>query len=300
MSDAPESANRPRVFLIGNPDKASVSEAMKRVADILSPHACIVGRALAHEADQLETVRPDLVVVLGGDGTMLAVARALGEHQVPLLGVNLGKLGYLAEFGIGDLEDHIQEILDDSRHVSEGPMLTVNIQRDDEQTFASLAMNDCVVHAGTPYRMIELAIFADGQPLTSLAADGLIISTPIGSTAHNMAAGGPIIQNGVDAVAVTPICPHSLSHRPLVLRATQTIEVIGVRVNEGTTVAVDGQVSWPFHESDRLIVRAFDHRFKLVRHPGQSRWHPLLTKLKWGVRPDGRPQQGSDPNGTAP
>jgi NAD+ kinase len=285
MPDSAQSSRKPRVFLIGNPDKDLAASTMQRVEEIVSRHACVVGKRLASPSEDVLSVETDLIIVLGGDGMMLSVARSLGTRQVPLVGVNMGKLGYLAEFGVDDLEDHIEQILENSKHVRDGMMQHVSIYRDDVAQFSSLAMNDCVVQAGPPYRMIELAVFADGQPLTSLAADGLIISTPIGSTAHNMAAGGPIVQNGVDAVVITPICPHTLSHRPLVLRSDQLVEVVGVRVNEGTTVAVDGQTSWPFQEADRLVVRAFEHRFKLVRHPGQSRWHTLITKLNWGMRP---------------
>lgn len=285
MTRSGEPTRRPRVLLIGNPDKDSVAVTMQRVEQIVSRHACVVGKALAYPGPDVLDVPADLIVVLGGDGMILAMVRALGPRQVPLVGVNLGKLGYLAEFGVQDLEDHIEQILEDSKHVRDGLMQHVSVYRDDAEQFSSLAMNDCVVQAGPPYRMIELAIFADGQPLTSLAADGLIISTPIGSTAHNMAAGGPIVQNGLDAMVITPICPHTLSHRPLVLRSDQTVDVIGVRVNDGTTVAVDGQTSWPFQEADRLVVRAYEHRFKLVRHPEQSRWHTLVTKLNWGMRP---------------
>ena len=291
MTDSTHPSDRPRVFLIGNPDKPAAVDALQQVEQIVAARAQIVGKVLAHHTEELLSAEPDLVVVLGGDGMMLAVARALGTRQVPLVGVNLGKLGYLAEFGVQDLADHIDQILQDSQHVSDGMMLDVRIEGDDEPPFTSLAMNDCVVQSGPPYRMIELAVFADGEALTSLAGDGLIISTPIGSTAHNMAAGGPIVQNGVDAVVITPICSHSLANRPLVLRSSQAIDVIGVRVNEGTTVTVDGQISSPFRENDRLVVRAFDHRFRLVRHPGQSRWHTLLTKLKWGVRPESPPRR---------
>ncbi|MBN1344215.1 MAG: NAD(+)/NADH kinase [Phycisphaerae bacterium] len=282
---------KPRVLLIGNSAKTSVTETMQRVEQIVAPHACIVGKVLGQHTDELIMGDPDLIVVLGGDGMMLAVGRAMGDRQVPMVGVNLGKLGYLAEFAVQDLADHIEQILDDSEHVSTGMMLDARVESDGVQRFHSPAMNDCVVQAGPPYRMVELAVFVDEEPLTSLAADGLIVSTPVGSTAHNMAAGGPIVQRGVDALVVTPICPHSLAHRPLVLRGTQAIEVIGVRVNEGTTIAVDGQISTPFKESDRLVIRAFEHRFKLIRHPDQTRWHTLLTKLKWGTRPEARSQR---------
>ncbi len=288
MTDQNSHTDKPKAFLIGNPDKDRVAESLENVEDIVSDHACIVGKALTKDTNIVAEASPDMVVVLGGDGMILSVVRAMGRRQVPIVGVNLGKLGYLAEFGVDDLADHISEIVKDSLHVSEGMMLDVAIHRGDEVIFSNLAMNDCVVQAGPPFRMIELAVFAEGQPLTNLAADGLIFSTPIGSTAHNMAAGGPILQRGLDAVVMTPICPHSFAHRPLVLRSTQAIEVIGIRVNEGTTVSLDGQISTPLCELDRLVIRTFDHRFKLVRHPGQTRWHTLITKLKWGTRPEGR------------
>ncbi len=288
MSESPSACDRPRVFLIGNPTKTSVADTMQRVEDIVSKHACVVGKILAQKTDELIRSEPDLVIVLGGDGMMLAVARMLGERQVPLLGVNLGKLGYLAEFGVEDLEDHIREILSDSRYVSQGMMLQVRIERQGKRVFESISMNDCVVQAGPPYRLIELEVIVDGQPLTMLAGDGLIFSTPVGSTAHNMSAGGPILQAGVEAIVMTPICPHSLANRPLVLRGSQQIEVVGSRVNEGTMVSIDGQISTAFRADDRLLIRAFDHRFQLIRHPGQNRWHTLITKLKWGSRPEGR------------
>jgi NAD+ kinase len=286
MASTPSTSSTPRVFLIGNPAKSSVTHAMEQVEKLLAPHAQIVGKAIAHHTSELAASEPDMVVVLGGDGMILGVARALGARQIPLVGVNLGKLGYLAEFGLQDFQDHLEQILFDPSNISTGMMLDVSLDRRSRQDFRSLAMNDCVVQAGPPYRMVELIVMADGEPLTSVAGDGLIISTPIGSTAHNMAAGGPIVEDGVDAIMITPICAHSFAHRPLVLRAGQIIDVIAVRANDGTTVAIDGQISVPFHIGDHLSVRASDHRFKLVRHPGQSRWHTLVTKLKWGVRPE--------------
>jgi NAD+ kinase len=286
MTRSGDMKNEPRVFLIGNPGKPSVAQALDQVEQIVSRHARVVGKLLSHPSGDLNEAQPDLVVVLGGDGMMLGVARALGSRQVPLVGVNLGKLGYLAEFSLKDLEDHFGQIVTDPSPLSEGMMLDAAVYHRSQPVFRSLAMNDCVVQAGPPYRMVELAVMADSQPLTSVLGDGLIVSTPIGSTAHNMSAGGPIVENGVNALVITPICPHSLAHRPLVLRADQAIDVIATRANEGTTVAIDGQFSVPLHVGDHLSVHTSEQRFKLVRHPGQTRWNTLLTKLKWGVRPE--------------
>ncbi len=289
MTSTARHQTEPRVFLIGNPDKSSAASAMEEIERIITPYARVVGRILARPTPELLATEPDLIIVLGGDGMILGVARSLGDRQVPIVGVNLGKLGYLAEFGLSDVEDHIAQILRDPTPISEGMMLEACVRRDGREYFRSMAMNDCVVQAGPPYRMVELAILADGHALTSMVGDGLIISTPIGSTAHNMAAGGPIVESMVEAVVITPICPHSFAHRPLVLRSTQTIDVIAVRANDGTTVAIDGQISVPLRVGDHLSLVASRHKFKLVRHPGQSRWHTLLTKLKWGLRPETAP-----------
>jgi len=286
MSDSRNDTRPRRVVLIGNPDKPHVAKAMQQVKAVIARRAEVVGEALTHQSPTLLDAAPDIVVVLGGDGMILGVIRGMGGRQIPVVGVNLGKLGYLAEFALKDFEEHIDQILADSTHVSEGMMLDVSVFRNERRVFSSLAMNDCVVQAGPPYRMVELAVLADSSPLTRVAGDGLIISTPIGSTAHNMAAGGPIVENGVEGIVITPICPHSLAHRPLVLKANQVIDVIATRANDGTTLTIDGQISVPFHMGDCLSVSASPHKFKLVRHPGQGRWHTLVTKLKWGVRPE--------------
>ena len=143
-------------------------------------------------------------------------------------------------------------------------------------------MNDCVIQAGPPFRMIELAVSVDGAELTRFAGDGLIIATPGGSTAHNMSAGGPILQPGLDAIVITPICPHSLTFRPIAVEGDSIIRVVATAVNEGTTARVDGQVSTVFHAGDELIVKRSHQSFQLVRNRANPPWHTLVTKLHWG------------------
>jgi len=177
---------------------------------------------------------------------------------------------------------HLEAILDDPGIVSVRMMLEATIRRADGRQEKSLAVNDCVVHAGPPYRMIELAIAVDGHHLTNFGGDGLVVATPSGSTAHNMSVGGPIVQADVGALIVTPISPHSLTHRPLVVADRSTIEVSARQANQGTTVVVDGQVPLPLAVRDLLVVRRAGANFQLVHNPAQPRWYTLTKKIRWG------------------
>lgn len=273
---------RPRVAIIRNPDKPDAEATLASVVQDVSTRADVVTTGVLDEAESLASQRLDRVIVLGGDGSILAVARALADRQTPIVGVNFGKLGFLAEFSVEELAEQLEPILSDDRIVSRRMMLETAIARNGDQIARSLAANDCVVRAGPPYRMIDLAITVDGEHLTHLSGDGLVLATPSGSTAHNMSAGGPIVQPGTHGIVLSPISPHSLTHRPLVVAGDATIEVIASRVNPGTTVVIDGQVSLPLAQRDRLTVHRADHDFQLVRNPAQPKWHTLTAKLGWG------------------
>jgi len=153
------------------------------------------------------------------------------------------------------------------------------------QRFHSVAINDVFINAGPPFRTIELKISVDGQPLAGCVSDGLIISTPTGSTAYNLSAGGPILSPKIEAIAITPICPHSLSFRPIVINANSKIEVLGLRVNKGTTVSVDGQVSKKLSVGDIVRVEKAGNNFLIVNNPIRSQWDTLATKLSWAEKP---------------
>lgn len=274
-----------RVFLIGNPDKPSIHQKVEELAEWVRQRARLVGTALSWPQPLRFTEQPDLIIVLGGDGTLLGVARSLGERQLPIAGVNLGKLGYLAEFSIEELRNSFDQILTDPACISPRPILEVTILRKGKARFQDLAINDCVIHAGPPFRMIELSVRVNDHDLTTLAGDGLVIATPGGSTAHNMSAGGPIIQGRVEAIVLTPLCPHSLTHRPVVVEASARIEVLPRRVNQGTTASLDGQVSSPLAVGDQLLARRYEHKFLLIRNPAYPPWNTLITKLGWGQVP---------------
>ncbi|MBN1488903.1 MAG: NAD(+)/NADH kinase [Phycisphaerae bacterium] len=280
------SANRKlRIYLVGNPAKPRVNEVQAALAHDLAPSVEVVGSGTTDDLSAVAGLAPDLVVVLGGDGTLLSIARGLGAHQIPIAGVNFGKLGFLAEFDIEEVKTYLESLVGEAPAYSERKMLEVTVRGADVAPHTELAVNDCVVHAGPPFRMITLAVRVDGELLTEMVGDGLILSTPCGSTAHNMSAGGPILLPGARGIVVTPLCPHSLTHRPLVVEASAVIEVTALRCNPGTTVSLDGQVSLPLCEGDAVAARCSPHRLKLVVRPGRPRWHTLITKLGWGRAP---------------
>ena len=275
-----------RVFLLGNPDKPQVEPTINDLRSWLPNHAEVIGHEIVRSAKALMEAEADFVIVVGGDGTILGAARSMGKDQKPIIGLNQGKLGFLAEFSLEELKEQIEQILSDATLVRERTILDVGITRTHTSAaFHSLALNDCVIHTGPPYRMFQLVVRIDGQRLTEVRGDGLIIASPSGSTAHNMSAGGPILEPGVQAIVLTPICPHSLTHRPIVVESSSVIEVVAHTVNEGATVSVDGQVSSPFRAGDVLTVRRSEQNFKLVKNPKYPRWHTLVTKLNWGRPP---------------
>jgi len=280
MSDSSQSR---RLFILGNPDKPELAGAIERVRAFADSHCTVVGTSLGFDAQAALDAGADLIVVLGGDGTILAVSRSLGHRQIPLIGINFGKLGFIAEFTLAEFCENFQTLLRDDRYVSERMILDIAVHRDGEVTFKSIAVNDCIVHAGPPFRMIELTVSIDGHHLTTVAGDGFIVCTPVGSTAHNLSAGGPIIQGGVMGIALTPVCPHSLSHQPLVVEHEAAIDIVVTRPNEGTTVMVDGQLGERLEANDRITIRQFDTNMLLMRNPSYPKWHRLVTKLHWGI-----------------
>ncbi len=283
MSHAP--AER-RVFLLSNPDKPDAAAALEDLRSFAQPRCNVVGTSLGLDGKGAVRTSAERIVVIGGDGTLIGAARSLGANQVPLIGVNVGKLGFLAEFSIDELKQVFDRAVGDDSIISHRTVLQITVQHNGGVRDSSLAINDCVIQAGPPFRIVRLDISINGEHLSDVGGDGLIICTPSGSTAHNLSAGGPIMQPGVDAIILTPLCPHSLSHKPLVIERESVIEIVADEVNEGTTAIIDGQVSFPLDAGNRLTVRRFDSDFLLVHNPLYARWHNLVTKLHWGQAPN--------------
>ncbi|MHC4657431.1 MAG: NAD(+)/NADH kinase, partial [Planctomycetota bacterium] len=224
-------------------------------------------------------------VVFGGDGSITSAARHLSQVNVPVIGVNLGKLGYLAEFNVEELKEFFPSLTSGKVRIYKRMMLACTISSKEKTEFNSVAINDVVITSGPPFKMIELKMSVDGQPLAGCISDGLIISTPTGSTAYNLSAGGPILSPKMEAMVITPMCPHSLSFRPIVINADSTVEVFGVRVNEGTTVSIDGQVSCKLSIDDVVRIERHKGDFLVVNNPLRTQWDTLATKLSWAEKP---------------
>ena len=275
----------PRLVLFGDPKKENVSEAIEEFADFAKLKSEVVAKCAIDKctADMLKGV--DFAVVFGGDGTIISAAHRLRQCNAPIVGVNVGKLGFLAEFSVDELKEYFGDIISGKAHVEKRMMLGCTVFSDSREKFHSAAVNDVFVTAGPPFKMVELRISVDGQSVAGCVSDGLIISTPTGSTAYNLSAGGPILSGKMEAMVITPVCPHSLSFRPIVINADSKVEIFGVRVNEGTTVSVDGQVSCGLCVGDIVKVEREKSDFLIVNNPVRTQWDTLASKLNWAGRP---------------
>ncbi len=232
----------------------------------------------------------DLVVVMGGDGTMLNAARSLVDYDMPILGVNLGRLGFLADVSPSEIPHRLDGVLNGQFREARRLLLHTQVMRDGQITGEADALNDVVVHKRDVARMIDVETFLDGRFLNTYRADGLIISTPTGSTAYALAGGGPIIYPGLEAVVLVPICPHTLTHRPIVVSADSVIEVVLNAANTiNTQVTCDGQVSLPLERGDQIVIRRKERKVRLI-HPINHDYFKLLrAKLRWGLSPEASP-----------
>ena len=226
----------------------------------------------------------ELVVVLGGDGTLISAARLIGERQVPILGVNLGSLGFLTEITLDELYPTLESCLNGDYTVSERLMLTSTLIRDGKPIDSRLLLNDVVINKGALARIIDMETAVNQSHLTTFKADGLIVSTPTGSTGYSLSANGPIIHPLVDCLVITPICPHTLTNRPIVVAADSLITVKINSKNEDVYLTLDGQVGMRLNYGDILEVRRAAFRTRLVMSKRKDFFEVLRTKLKWGER----------------
>lgn len=232
----------------------------------------------------------DLAIVLGGDGTLLNAARSLVDFEVPILGINLGRLGFLAAVSPNEIPQSLEEILRGAFREETRSLLQAKIIRGDQIVAQSDALNDVVVHKRDVARMVEVDTFINGQFLNAYRADGLIIATPTGSTAYALSGGGPIIHPALETVVLVPICPHSLTHRPIVVGADSEITVVlGAANTTQTQITCDGQISLPMEPGDRVVIDKKPCKIKLI-HPILHDYFRLLrAKLSWGMYPEGLP-----------
>jgi NAD+ kinase len=225
-----------------------------------------------------------LVIVFGGDGTLLAAARAVAGREIPIFPVNLGGLGFLTAITLDQLYPELECALCGEQRVVARRMLHGEVVRDGKTVASYEALNDIVIGKTQIARMIDLETYVDSQYVSTFKADGLIVSTPTGSTAYSLSAGGPILFPAVAALCITPVCPHTLTNRPVLVPDTSVIEIICKASRKEAYLTVDGQVGEPLLENDRVVCRSSEHQVYLIRPPKMFFFDVLRQKLKWGER----------------
>ncbi len=276
-------ADRLRVMIVGSSGLPHVVAEAERLADLLARSGHDVRVLLAADSDPAE--RPDgadLVVVLGGDGSILRAARWMGYDQVPALGVNLGRLGFLADVPREVAAEALAEIAAGRFRLVDHLMFETEVLRGDTVVHRELGLNETSLLAGPPFSMIDIRLDVDGEPATTYRADGLIVSTPVGSTAYNLSAGGPIVRKDLDAFVFTPLNPHTLTNRPVVDSAARTYGIVVPNANVGSACVVDGRVVAPLTPGDRIRIRRAKPRFTLVETGRHGYYRTLREKLAWG------------------
>jgi NAD+ kinase len=247
-------------------------------------HGCCLDLGEQVLARQALGAKIDLLIVFGGDGTLLSAARALGGHNVPILAVNLGGLGFLTSVTLDELYPLLEQVFAGEYLTSSRMMLDAEIRREGKPSEIQCALNDTVANKGAKARMLDFDVHVDGHHVGRYRADGLIVATPTGSTAYSLAAGGPIVDPSLDAFIITPICPHMLTNRPLVIPDRSQIDLDFTAAAEPVYLSLDGQISFQLEPADRVRITKSAKRVALVRPPSKTYFQILRSKLRWGER----------------
>ncbi len=270
-----------RLVVLGNALRHGVSEAAVQIIPQLERRADVRIVDL-HQTANLSEIEADYAIVLGGDGAILRAARQMGYRQIPTLGINLGRLGFLAEYQCQEIP-HILDSLESGRFSLTHHLMLECIGPSTDKPI--LGLNDLSIKSGPPFRMVELSLFIDGCEVSQYRADGVLISTPVGSTAHSLAAGGPILGQEMEAFVITPICPHALTSRPLVESAARELVLKLCGDRDRLMAIVDGQVEIPLEPNGLITIRKAPVFFQLIRLLDRSFYRTLREKLAWGTLP---------------
>lgn len=276
------------VVILGNGTKPEVHTEARRLADAIEQHPTLhlTGLDLASDTD-LSGLSADVALVLGGDGTVLHTARRMGDRPTPVLGINVGRLGFLAELTPAAFLERLGDLAE-RRYTVEGLMtLACTLAPRSGPTREFRGLNDVVLRAAPVFHLLEIGLSIDGESVMTYRGDGLILATPVGSTGHSLSAGGPILPPNAHMFVVTPLCAHTLTQRPLVDSTHKVYEMIPLAAGVATVLVIDGQVQIPVSSGDRVIVRRGQTPFPMVRLPGHSFYRTLRDKLGWGAAPPG-------------
>jgi NAD+ kinase len=286
-----------KIAIVANVSKPRVRQAVDELVPWMRQRVDVV--AVDADADvNLMDVQAEVILIFGGDGTLLSSARRLHGRQIPMMGVNFGRLGFLASFTPPQFKENFEKLVARKLPVTSRLVLEASVVQAAakcnladaadvaaKRSFVSTALNDAVITAGPPFRMIELLVGPETDPGVRFLGDGMIVSTPSGSTAYSMSAGGPILSPTIEAICVTPICPQSLSFRPIVISSQYKLLMTARRVNAGTTLVCDGQERTLLQAGDRIVVRRADTDILLIENPDAREWRTLAEKLNWAASP---------------
>jgi len=283
-----------KIGIVSKPRKAEIREIVPQLVEWLRERDIEVSidketGAILESSEKCLTRnelpgKVDLLVVLGGDGTLLAAARALYRREVPIFAVNLGDLGFLTVITRDELYPALEGVLSGNYRSERRVQIEGELVRADEVLSSFRALNDVVLNKGAIARIQDFEVYADGEFISNYKSDGLIVATPTGSTAYSLAAGGPVVSPFVEAFMITPICAHTLTNRPLVLRDSAKIEIVVKSQREAAYLTVDGQVGIATHSEDIIRVRKSDSCVELIQPPQRNYYEILRQKLKWGER----------------
>ncbi len=276
-------SKRPSAIVLALGERPEIAQQAARLRPTIEQYADVLLVDLEFAAD-LSQVEPDVVLVLGGDGSILRAVHQMGYRQWPVIGVNFGKLGFLADLLPDRLAPVLQQVCDGEYQVVDHLMFDVRVEREGSCLVQKLGLNEAAVLAGAPFRILDVQLYVDSELATTYSCDGLIVSTPVGSTAHSLSAGGPILRKDLQAFAISPISPHTLTNRPVVDTADRTYELVVPRPLEGTTLVVDGQPVCRLTAADRVTIVRAPTSFRLVEAVGHGYYRTLREKLGWGGR----------------
>lgn len=276
---------KPKIIIFGDSSRPHANEAMEQFVSFAGERVEMIANCFRTGCDMERLQQADYAVVFGGDGTILGAARQLCQTKVPVVGVNVGKLGFLAEFSIEELREQFERIFFGEALIEKRMIVHCAVRRGETEVFSSTAVNDVVITAGAPFNMVEMKLSVEKQKLAVCIGDGIILSTPTGSTAYNLSAGGPILSPRLSAMVITPVCPHSLSFRPIVINADSVVSIEMIRMNDQTTLLLDGQVQTRLDPNDTIEIRKHDGLFLVVNNPMRTHWETLAEKLSWAKKP---------------
>ncbi len=273
-----------KIIILGDKSKKKIRETIKELEPLFrkKSHLSIIDIS---DEDELEKVSADLAFVFGGDGTILSASRRLNGKQIPLIGVHLGRFGFLADLTTREISDSLEKIFAGEYVISQRMLLTCKVIRSKQVINETLGLNDAVISRTSLSRLISIKLYVNEKTVTTYSSDGLIVSTPSGSTAHSLSAGGPIVTPDMEAFLITPICPHTLSNRPLVVSGDSKIEMEQISESKGVGLTVDGQIYFDVKVGDRIVIEKADNKLQLIDIQTRTFYDVLREKLNWRGQP---------------